>query len=53
MQPQPELFITQQEENRKLTMALGNLPYEQREVILLRHYSQMRFKAIAALQEEG
>lgn len=49
--PPPELFVSQQEENRKLTAALSQLPYEQREVILLRHYSGLRFKAIADLQE--
>lgn len=49
--PPPELFAWQQEENRKLAEALSRLPYEQREVILLRHYSGMKLKTIAALQE--
>ena len=49
--PQPALFIEQKEENSILAEALGRLPFEQREVILLRHYSGLRFKTIAALQE--
>jgi RNA polymerase sigma-70 factor (ECF subfamily) len=38
------------EQRQRLEQALGELPYEQREVVLLRHYGQVRFKAIAKLQ---
>ena len=38
------------EESRQLSWALGELPYEQREVVLLRIYSGMRFRAIAKSQ---
>jgi len=38
------------EELRRLEWALGRLPYEQREVLLLRLYSGLQFKAIAESQ---
>lgn len=38
------------EELRQLSWALGQLPYEQREVLILHTYSGMKFKAIAAQQ---
>ena len=38
------------EELRQLSMALEQLPYEQREVLLLHSYSGMKFKAIAKQQ---
>jgi len=38
------------EELRQLSLALGQLPYEQREVLLLHSYSGMKFKAIAQQQ---
>ncbi|MHC4620904.1 MAG: RNA polymerase sigma factor [Planctomycetota bacterium] len=38
------------EESRRLEWALAKLPYEQREVLLLRLYSGMKFKAIAESQ---
>jgi len=38
------------EELRQLSLALEQLPYEQREVLLLHSYSGMRFKAIAKEQ---
>jgi RNA polymerase sigma factor (sigma-70 family) len=38
------------EEAQRLTGALARLPYEQREVLLLRSYSGLRFKTIAASQ---
>jgi len=38
------------EELRQLSWALRELPYEQREVVLLRIYSGMRFRAIAKSQ---
>ena len=50
-QPQPKLFAEQKEANLKLTEALEVLPFEQREVILLRHYSGLKFKTIADIQE--
>ena len=49
--PLPELYVLQTEADQKLTAALSQLPYRQREVIMLRHYSQLKFQAIAALQE--
>ncbi len=39
------------EELRQLSRALGQLPYEQREVLLLHSYSGMKFKAIAQQQD--
>ncbi len=38
------------EELRQLSRALGQLPYEQREVLILHSYSGMKFKAIARQQ---
>ncbi len=38
------------EELRRLSGALGQLPYEQREVLLLHMYSGLKFKAIAKSQ---
>jgi RNA polymerase sigma factor (sigma-70 family) len=38
------------EELRQLSWALGQLPYEQREVLILHTYSGIKFKAIAAQQ---
>ena len=38
------------EELSRLSMALGQLPYEQREVLLLHSYSGMKFRAIARQQ---
>jgi RNA polymerase sigma-70 factor (ECF subfamily) len=38
------------EELRQLSWALGQLPYEQREVLILHTYSGMKFKAIARQQ---
>jgi len=38
------------EELRRLSLALQQLPYEQREVLLLHSYSGMKFKAIAQQQ---
>jgi len=35
---------------QRLKLALAELPYEQREVVLLRHYGQVKFKAIAKCQ---
>jgi len=38
------------EQLRRLNEALAQLPYEQREVVLLRIYSGLKFKAIAESQ---
>lgn len=46
----PELSAVFDEELRQLSQALGQLPYEQREVLLLHSYSGMKFKAIAQQQ---
>jgi len=47
---QPEAAAIFGEELRRLSLALGQLPYEQREVLLLHSYSGMKFKAIAKQQ---
>ena len=41
------------EKLRKVTISLAQLPYDQREVIILRHYSNMKFKKIAEMQNES
>ena len=46
----PEWHAERAEHCQRLELALGELPYEQREVVLLRHYGQLRFNAIATLQ---
>lgn len=46
----PECTVMFGEELRQLTWSLGQLPYEQREVIILHLYSRMKFKAIAKSQ---
>jgi len=48
--PQPEQAAMFGEELARLGRALQQLPYEQREVLLLRSYSGMRFAAIARVQ---
>lgn len=45
----PDVAAIFGEELRLLSSALAQLPYDQREVILLRLYSGLKFKAIAAL----
>jgi RNA polymerase sigma-70 factor (ECF subfamily) len=45
-----ESFAMFGEELRQLSAALGRLPYEQREVLILHSYSGMRFKTIAREQ---
>jgi RNA polymerase sigma factor (sigma-70 family) len=47
----PEFQAIFGEELRQLTRALQQLPYEQREVLILHTYSGMKFKAIARQQE--
>ncbi len=46
----PEFHAIFGEELRQLSWALGQLPYEQREVLLLHTYNGMKFKAIARQQ---
>jgi len=46
----PESPVLFDEQQRHLTIALSALPYEQREVILLRHFSDLKFNAIASMQ---
>jgi RNA polymerase sigma factor (sigma-70 family) len=48
--PSPDGQAMQAEQCGKLPSALQQLPYEQREVILLRHYAGLRFRAIAKCQ---
>ncbi len=47
---QPESAAIYSERQQTLASALAALPYEQREVILLRHFSDLKFNAIAAVQ---
>jgi RNA polymerase sigma-70 factor (ECF subfamily) len=47
----PEFAAAFGEELRRLTKALGQLPYEQREVLILHSYSGMKFKTIAKQQD--
>ena len=47
----PETSVIFGEQSERLTWALNQLPYEQREVLVLRTYSQMKFAAIAAQQD--
>ena len=46
----PEFVAIFGEELHHLSRALGQLPYEQREVLILHTYSGMKFKAIAVQQ---
>jgi len=46
----PEFSAIFGEELRQLSWALGQLPYEQREVLILHTYSGLKFKAIAVQQ---
>jgi RNA polymerase sigma factor (sigma-70 family) len=47
----PDQWIVETDEFRHLHAAMAQLPYEQREAILLRLYGEMKFKEIAALQQ--
>jgi len=47
---QPDAAAMFGEELHRLSLALAQLPYEQREVLLLHSYSGMKFKAIAKQQ---
>ncbi len=46
----PEFTAVFGEELKQLSQALGQLPYEQREVLILHSYSGMKFKTIAKQQ---
>ena len=48
--PEPIAVLVRSEEDAKLAAGLGELPYEQREVIILRHHGGMRFRRIAEVQ---
>jgi len=50
-QSPPESAMLLDEQQQHLSSALSALPYEQREVILLRHFSDLKFKTIASLQD--
>ena len=47
----PEFSAVFSEELKQLSQALGRLPYEQREVLILHSYSGMKFKTIAKQQD--
>ncbi len=47
----PDLAVIEGEQKHLLAGALSALPYDQREVILLRHFSGLRLKAIASIQD--
>ena len=49
--PRPEQWVVRNEQFDRLNNALSQLPYEQREVITLHLYGQMKFKTIAKLQK--
>jgi RNA polymerase sigma-70 factor (ECF subfamily) len=46
----PDMAVIDDEQKHLLATALSALPYDQREVILLRHFSGMKLKAIALIQ---
>jgi RNA polymerase sigma factor (sigma-70 family) len=46
----PQQWVTYSEDMRKVNDALEQIPYEQREVVLLHVYGGMKFKAISQLQ---
>ena len=47
----PVQMVVHSEQLQELSRAVAELPYEQREVIVLRLHGEMRFKAIAKLQD--
>jgi RNA polymerase sigma-70 factor (ECF subfamily) len=49
--PAPEHRAIFGEELQRLTWALEQLPFEQREVLILHSYSEMKFSAIAKEQK--
>ncbi|MHC4536955.1 MAG: RNA polymerase sigma factor [Planctomycetota bacterium] len=46
----PIQLVVRSEQLQKLSRAVAELPYEQREVVVLRLHGEMRFKTIAGLQ---
>lgn len=44
-------WIILSEESKQISEALGQLPYEQREAVVLHIYGEMKFREIAKLQE--
>ena len=46
----PQQWVTYSEDMRKVNSAIEQIPYEQREVVLLHVHGGMRFKAISQLQ---
>lgn len=42
--------VIEDEQKQALAAALSELPYDQREVILLRHFGSLKFKTIASIQ---
>jgi len=47
----PVQLVIQSEELQKLSFAMSQIPYEQREAIVLHLHGQMKFKTIAKLQK--
>ncbi|MBW8035263.1 MAG: sigma-70 family RNA polymerase sigma factor [Planctomycetes bacterium] len=47
----PDMAAIDSEQKLCLAGALSALPYDQREVVLLRHFSGMKLKAIASIQD--
>ncbi len=48
--PGPEQIVAADEQARRINLALGQLPFEQREVILLHLHGGMKFKEISRLR---
>jgi RNA polymerase sigma-70 factor (ECF subfamily) len=46
----PEQSIISTEQSRRINQAIAQVPYQQREVVVLRLVGQMKFREIAALQ---
>ncbi len=49
-QPAPPAVLIRDEQDRRLLASLNELPYEQREAVILRHHGGLRFRKIAELQ---
>ncbi len=50
-EPPPEQDIMARDRSSRIVTALGQLPYAQREVVMLRFFSGMRFRQIAKSQQ--
>lgn len=46
----PDMAVIDDEQKHQLAAALSAIPYDQREVILLRHFSGLKLKTIASIQ---